>query len=220
MSRMVLATAALLLLGLALGRPASEETSADPLAQRITYQESGHKFAITIENLARRYGIPMGVDLETATTDKAVSVNIVSGTVADALKAIVAQEPGYQWSEVDRVVNVEPRQNTNSVLDVRISEFKVRHAGADAVQRALVLRPEVQKWLGDNHLVERTVFSGDILIGKDKPRFPEISLSLRGATLRTILNRIARSRGFDGWGVARWGDHGEYLSLGLSSTTI
>ena len=219
--RVFLATAGLVLMGRPFSGPALKgETKADLLAQRITYQESGHKFEITLGNLARQCQIPMGIDMETATTDKAVSIDIANGTVADALNAILAQEPAYKWSEVDGVINVEPRQNPNSILDVRISEFRVRHADEGAVHRALVSLPEIQKWLSDNHLVERTVLSVDIMFGKDKPRFPEISLSMRGATLRTILNRIVRLRGFDGWNVARWGDRGEYLSLGFSSTTL
>jgi hypothetical protein len=209
-----------LLLGCTINSEGSGEAKAgkvDPLAQEvINYQDSGYDLAITVGHLADKYGLRTGIDTEIPLPqDQRISVDVPKGTVADVLDRILAQEPDYKWAAVDGVVNIEPRQNGNSILDLRIREFRVSNTNAMGLHEAIVSCPEVKKWLSDNHLVDRTTISIIAAVGKGFS-FPELSLSLRGASLRAILKRIVRSPGFHSWGVGRWGENSEYIYIGVN----
>ena len=113
-------------------------------------------------------------------------------------------------------MNIEPRKNGNRILDVKIEKFHVSHADALSVREAIISCPEVKKWLSDNHLVEQTVISTDILASEKDHGLPKLSLSLRDASLRVIMNRIIHSPGFRNWIVSRWGQNNEYMSIWIS----
>lgn len=212
------AACVVLLVGCAMNCEGSGEAKAgkvDPLAQQvINYQDSGHDFATTVTRLADKYGLRIGIDTEIPPQNHLISVEVPKGTVADVLDRILEQEPRYKWAVVGSVVNIEPRQNGNSILDVRVRAFRVSHTDALGLREAIVSCPEVKKWLSDNHLVEQTPTAIIMAVGKGHS-LPKLSLSLRGASLRVILNSIVRSEGFRSWGVGRWGENSEYVSIGV-----
>ncbi len=209
---------AFLFLGCAMNCEGSGKGKADkvdPLAQKvINYQDFGHDLATTVTRLAEKYGLRVGIDTEIPPQNHLISVEVPKGTVADVLDRIIAQEPRYKWVVVGSVVNIEPRQNGNSILDVRVRAFRASHADALGLREAIVSCPEVKKWLSDNHLVERTMIGIVMPVGKGYSA-PKLSLSLPEASLRVILNRIVRSRGFHNWSVGRWGENSEYVSVGI-----
>jgi hypothetical protein len=164
----------------------------------------------------QRYTVSWGMDLEASLKSGLISVHISRGTVADVLNAIMAQESNYKWVEINGVVNVIPKQNMNSILDVKIALFHVRDANGFDIHRVIVSLPEVKRWLGQNHLAERTPTVVDVLVGRNGAALSKISLELQRVTLRQILNKIVRSPGFRSWTVGRWGAKNQYLSIGVS----
>jgi hypothetical protein len=186
----------------------------NPAAQPVSsYEDNGYEFSIALDHLAQKYKMPIGMDLETPIERQSVSVRIPQGTVGDVLNAIIAQEPGYKWAEVNGVINVMPEVNPNSILDLQIAHFHVRNADSFGIHTAIVSLPEVKRWLRQNHLTERTAFAIDILVGKDGYSPPRVSLNLRNVTLGDIMNKIVRLPGFHSWSVGRWGEENRYFGI-------
>lgn len=216
-NRVAIVCSLLLLICIAIAYASQSEKSAtrDSLSQRVSnYKDTGHDFSITLGHLSQKYRIPMGIDLERPPTRQFISVRVSHGTVADVLNAIVEGEPGYRWTAINGVVNVVPQQSTNSILDLQIAHFHVRHADPLDLHTAILALPEIKRWLEQNHLKERGVFGPNILVGKNgMTSLPHVSLDLRDVTLRAIMNRIATSPGLGGWIVSRWGEKNQYLNL-------
>jgi hypothetical protein len=199
---------------LASGRqtPVKHDPLIDPV---MNYEESGHDFSATLWNVAQKYHLPIGLDLEAPLKPKLIFVHVSGGLVADVLNAVVAQEPNYKWVEVDGVVNVMPRQNPASMLDLQISNFRVTNATLFDVHAAIVSLPEVRAWLDRNRLEENSPMAMDVLIGKGF-QWPRISVNLHNASMREILNKIVSLSGFSSWTVGRWGQQDQYFIISVS----
>ena len=93
-----------------------------PLSQQVNnYEDSEHDFETTVNDLRQKYRLRVGLDLETQPDRRPLSVKVLGGNVADVLNAIVAQEPGFTWAEINGVVNIGPRRQRNSLLNVRVA---------------------------------------------------------------------------------------------------
>jgi hypothetical protein len=195
-----------------------EKGKPDPLTQPVVnYRDAGRDFSVMVDRLMQKYGIPMGMDLEIPSKHNLISVHISRGTVADVLDAILAQEPRYEWTETNGVVNIGPRHIANSILDVQIAHLDLRNADAYAIHAGLVSLPEVREWLEKNHLVERTVFSTDVVpAANGAASLAHVSLNASGMTVRQILNRIVASPGFSSWVIGRSGQKGQNFTVGVS----
>jgi hypothetical protein len=153
------------------------------------------------------------LDLETRPDRRPLSVKVLGGNVADVLNAITAQEPGFTWAEINGVVNIGPRRQRNSLLDLRVAQFHITNASFDQIHRAIHSLPEVKTWLQDNHLTESALFVVIGGISPGQPFKPLVSLDLQGITLREILNRIVQSRGYSTWIVAREGEKNQNIII-------
>jgi hypothetical protein len=187
----------------------------DPLAQAVrNYQIGGPDFALLIGQVLRGYGVPFGIELNREVKQRAISVKVSEGTVADVIGAVVAQAPGYRWAEVNGVVDVIPQDVSDSVLELRIARFSVKNAAAEDIRPAVVSLPEVKAWLAQNHVVERSF--GTPLFPAQRAGLPRISLDLSNVTLREILNRVVKEANFHEWLVARYGDRNQYLEISIT----
>jgi hypothetical protein len=143
-----------------------------------------------------------------------MSVHISKGTVADIFSAIVDDAPSYKWSEQDGVVNVLPRESMNSVLDLHISRFTVKNATSIKVREAIDTLPEVEAWLKQNGVVDRSPIDIDVFARtRGKPALPRVSLRLHNLTLRELLNGVVRKTPLSGWTVSRYGESAQYLYI-------
>jgi len=193
-----------------------KSSAIDPAAKPVSnYEDVGYQFSIALDHLAQKYTTPIGLDLEIPVERESVSVRVPRGTVADILNAIIAQEPGYKWAQVNGVLIVMPEVNPNSIVGLQIAHFHVRNADLFGIHTAIVSLPEVKKWLEQNHLTERTAFAFDMLVGKDGYNPPRVSLNLRNVTLRDIMNEIVRRPGFHSWSVGRWGEKNQYFGIAV-----
>jgi hypothetical protein len=205
------------LLGISLGEEVASPPQ-DPLHQEITnYKTDESGVFVEMQKLSRRYRVPLGIEADSRWPDaKHVSVTISRGTVADIFNALVQHVPDYKWVESSGVVNVMPRQGSGGVLDVTIARFRANKATPDAIVAAIGSSPEVKAWVSQNRIVERDFFTPSILVGKGgKTDQPRVSLSVKNATLRDILNTIVKKPGFHVWLVGRYGEHSQYLSISV-----
>ena len=189
-----------------------------PLNQKVSnYEESGHDLEATVNEVREKFRVPVGMDLEALSDRRPIAVNVPRGNVADVLNAIMAQQHGFKWAEVNGVVNIGPQHNANSILELRIAHFRINQARYDQIHDAIVSLPEVKTWLEDNHL---TVDGSTVVIGgvsPGQPFKPLVSLDLQETTLREILNRIIKCPGYDEWTISRGEDGGgkQYIIIGV-----
>ncbi|MGB8476684.1 MAG: hypothetical protein WCE61_21595 [Candidatus Acidiferrum sp.] len=194
----------------------AKSASPDPLTQQVNnYIDTGDDFRIMVAHLTQKYGIPAGMDLENPSKRDFISVHISHGTVAEVLNAIVAQKPGYKWTEMDSVVNIMPQSQRDSILDVRIADFHIANANFFEIHAAIVSLPEVKRWLEQNHFTEATSFAGIVPVGPNGLGLARVSLDLHDVTLREILNKTIKSPGFSSWIIGRWGEKNQYLSISV-----
>jgi len=189
-----------------------------PLNQNVSnYEESGHDLEATVNELREKFRVPVGMDLETLSDRRPIAINVPRGNVADVLNAIVAQQHGFKWAEVNGVVNIGPQHNPNSILELRIAHFRINQAGYDQIHHAIVSLPEVKTWLEDNHLTEdgSTVVIGGV--GPGHPLKPLVTLDLQEITLREILNRIIKCPSYVEWTISRGEDGGgkQFIIIGV-----
>jgi hypothetical protein len=185
------------------------------LGQQVSnYEDSGHDFETTVNDLRQQYRLRVGLDLETQPDRRPLSIRVLRGNVADVLNTIVAQEPGFTWAEINGVVNIGPRRQRNSLLNVRIAQFHLANASYEQIPRAIDSLPELKNWLQDNHLTKGpAVFAVIGAVGPGQPFKPLVSLDLHDVTLRETLNRIAQSYGYSSWIVSRYGEKNQYIMI-------
>jgi hypothetical protein len=193
-------------------RRCENSSGRDPLCQRVeTYEGSAPNFALITGSVLQRYGIPSGLELNKGFEYRAISVRVVHGTVANVLDAIIAQAPDYKWLDTDGVVNVIPKRDAKSILNLRLAHFRAQNADVAELSQMIASLPEVREWLVENRVTERSVHG---LLGPVAPPV-EVSLDLRNLTLRELLNSIVKQPGVSGWSFSRYGDHGQYLQISI-----
>lgn len=125
-------------------------------------------------------------------------------TVKSLLDEIVKFDKRYRWQETDGVINVFP-QNDYPILDARVAEFKVEKATPKQLREKLVGTTEFQNYLKAKNLADR--IPGDesrrgwmyITVAGALAERHKVSLDLKNATVREILNAIVRQRGYSIW---------------------
>jgi hypothetical protein len=184
--------------------PGPKYLPAGPWNQQVgDYEDSGHDFETTINDLTQKFRVPVGMDLETLSDRHAISVRVPQGKVADILNVIVAQQRGFKWEVSNGVVNIGPQPNTHGLVDLQIAHFHISRAGFDQVHAAILSLPEVKRWFEENHVTHNaaTVVIGGVSPGQ--PFKPLVSLDLQNIALREVLNGIIKCPGYRVWSVAR-----------------
>ncbi len=216
----LLAMAAVALVALA-GVPLGEAATSppqDPLRREITnYKTDESDISLALQEASYKYSVPLGIEADVQGLGaRRTSVSISQGTVADVFRALVQQAPNYMWIESSGVMNVMPRHNPRSVLDITVSRFRVKNATPNAVHVAIVSLPEVKAWMNENQVAVRDFATTSILTGRDgRTDQPQVSLSVKNMTLRDILNTIVKRRGWHVWVVGRYDDHNQRLSISV-----
>ena len=185
----------------------------------IHYEDSTADVLQAIQNAARRLEIPIGTELKGLLRAQGVSIKVSDGTAADVLNAIMEHAPDYKWIEENSVIDIMPKENGDSVLNLNIGHFKVHDATPSHIHEVVVSLPEVKAWMSRNQVVERSLIAGSILIGSNgKTDEPRLSLERRNATLREIMNSLivkTKKAGPGNWFFSRYGDSSEYLNIGI-----
>lgn len=188
------------------------------------FRVTGSGISAQVEQLARRFKVPMGLELLRAPSDgtssaRPISVNVENVTVRDVLDAIVAADPGYEWRQSDfGTIAVFPVSHTPSLGDVVVGRYSVQNANRDQAIEELMRAPEVVRWVASAG-VERRGFGGSLTSeGAKRPGSTTslFSISLSHASVRTVLNAILIASDSRYWMLYRHGSHQEFVSLTLS----
>ncbi len=138
-----------------------------------------------ISRLAVLSDVPFGIEVTRGHLEKKFTINIDSGTVRDALTALVALDPSYQWKELDGCVDVYPKVEPDSPFDVVIKEFTASDITGYGIVTKLLKVPEVSSYFSARNLTGFAAFAGSV--GSLAPR---IFVSVHDQTLRSVLNNI------------------------------
>src|SRR5882672_2159044 len=74
------------------------------------YEDSAGNFFLALSNAARKFGIPIGFELNEQPPSQTVSIEMSDGTVADLFSTIIQHAPDYKWIETNSVVNIMPKK--------------------------------------------------------------------------------------------------------------
>jgi hypothetical protein len=187
----------------------------DPTRKVGDYNDDDTDVLQLLGRAAERLKTPVGIEVNGPIPRQAASIRVSNGTVGDIFSSIVQHAPAYKWVEADGVVNVMPRENLDSVLDVSVSHFAIRNATPEDIRTAITALPEVQAWLTQNHVTEHSFLPPIISLPyKQKSGGPRVSIHGSGASLRQIMNRIvSKSSGLHAWSFVRYGTANEYLNI-------
>lgn len=129
-------------------------------------------------------------------------------TMKDLLETIARIEPRYTWAADGGVVNVMPGEPL-PLLDARIGEFRAENLNVKEMLAALEKTPDFKAGLAAHHLTEPKppkdggfIISG--FVGKPVEPWKRFSVSMRGATVREVLNEIVRQDGCAVWSYQEW----------------
>jgi hypothetical protein len=173
---------------------------------------------LALSKLTGCYGAPIG--FEFALTDKEpfngnIEVEMQSGTLGEALDAIVKQDARYEWRVVDGVINVFPKSDRDgvlaSILEARVKQFFIKKgASLYQIRTDIVALPEIKSKLEQAKVMPSIegFFGGDF-----RPAGRDFSLNASNMQLREIMNQIIRESGVKYWVVNRYGDNNKSLIL-------
>ncbi len=182
--------------------------------------------------VARAAAVPLGVEVLPARTgaDPRIrsrpapptgAVTVLTGlSVGAAFDALVKAAPDYEWSEApDGVINLYARSLQSPVLTRVIPEFRVDGAGVVEVMTSI-------HRLFDPEFTVRNSFSSTIAANADEAAQSEqkrredqakpITIILRNASVREILNAVAVAHGTITWEVSYARAPAEYSNCKLA----
>lgn len=166
--------------------------------------------------LTTDYRIPIGIELgdPKLTPSREIDLDLPETTLKDFLDAVIAKDPKYAWKLEGGIVHVRPVTERDALLttllDTKISHFSFTgRISRYHIDNEIMNLPEIRSQLviagvdplifinsGNMHKFEKEIF------------FAESNL-----TLRQLLDRIILKTESKRWVLARWGEHGEYITL-------
>lgn len=165
-----------------------------------------------LEKLSNNFQIPIGAILAPIDKDAAnnsITVSKMNTTASEILDEIVRQSPGYEWAEIDGVINFfhtnNPDKFIEDILKVKFDNFKVeRETPRFQVRKNLLGHLAIErkaKELG----VESLIFQygcgfQSCYIGGDS----SYSTALNNKTLKEILNHLILQSGMYFWKTYRY----------------
>lgn len=127
-------------------------------------------------------------------------------SVRQVLDTIVKADPGYKWSLQDDVINVLPSEGIPLLLSVRVAEFNSKDADnpswalSNLLQLTEVVEAERRLGLdrGPTH-IEMGMSSAAKEGGPALPKRAPLNVHMENASVRDVLNTIARVSGHGIW---------------------
>jgi hypothetical protein len=163
-----------------------------------------------LDEVAAKYQIQVG--LEYATKDKdlrPITLDLTARKVEAVLTQLTSQKADYKWSFTDGVYDVYPNSNPDSILDVKIREFKMKNLSSKDAANLVGQIPEIREWL-----VTRSVSRREFQVGPSTPSSKKlVTVSLNNVSLRTLLNTLIQQLGIVDWVVVRYGENQEYVGI-------
>ncbi len=168
----------------------------DKLAIQVQEFDNHSKPLIaTLLKIAADYHLPMGIErVVKEAVEQSIGIKMRRGTVADLLDSCVRSIPGYSWSARDGVVFIYGAEDVNqssNLFNLVIRSFDVQNETLDRANVSLRMQLIFAK--------ERTGAFAGSFPGSSAFEDKRITLSLKNATLRNVLNRLAALHGEVVW---------------------
>jgi hypothetical protein len=154
--------------------------------------------------------IPCGIEMivENLSYSQDPPIDLENPTTEEVLDAVVREKQSFQWSIEDGLVNVAPKNLSQSdPLMRRLAHFIVVNKYSD---EAIAIAARQAGFPPSN-----IVSSG--FAAPSRPICAKISLDLRGLTLRQVFNRIAAADGKITWSFVASDINGRVVQYGAHS---
>jgi hypothetical protein len=166
-----------------------------------------HSFSNAVHSLFWEKDVLSGFSItfeKTAEEEIVLQTTSYSVEISDLLNEIVKFNNRYEWRDFDGVYNVFPK-NDYEILNTRISNFKSENLSLAKLKEQIINIPEFQIYLKENNLIDKILDTENKygflccgFLGKESS-MNNVSINLKNATIREILNEIVRTRGVGGW---------------------
>ncbi len=176
--------------------PRRQDTKTTLDSRELRTEESS--FLEGLHSVAQRYEIPMGIEwIREPGAETTLNLELRNVTIAQVLDQLVRTRPGYEWHlEANGIVHVFPRHLRNdprNYLNLSLESFTVHQKQLPLASLQLHLR--VQELLNPKGGAQG--LGGHVPIGAGEEK--ELSLSLRDASVRTVLDNIVLAHGNAIW---------------------
>lgn len=162
---------------------------------------------------ASELSVPMGFEGIAEDPERDATVSVRNTNVAGLLDALIRADPRYMWSLADnRIVDIYPRNPNQRFLDATVARFTIENKTRAAALDELIQTATFQHLLTNLRARIHTPVSGPPNL---RDLGPKINIDLKDASLRTILNTLVLNSGGSAWSAVRYGNHLQYLSLGI-----
>jgi len=121
------------------------------------YNDEGADVFQLLSRAADKLQTPLGVEINGHLPSQPASIHISNGTLGDIFSAILQNAPDYKWVDADGVIDVLPRENADSVLDLNISHFEIRNAPPEDNYRSAIIPLVTPSILENMHTKGRLV---------------------------------------------------------------
>jgi hypothetical protein len=176
---------------------------------------------LLLSELSAQKRVPIGLEIspyDDLSQSKTIRLEIKHGTLADALKSIVEQNPVYTWKLKDNVVNVLPIEANRDpllrdVLEVKLEKFTIPQGTSRfTLRKTLSTTPEIRALLTQHDVVPeiQTFMSRDFL-----PLGRQYRLQAFHVTVAALLNQVIRESQTKYWIMLRNGDRKQNFVLNL-----
>lgn len=199
--------------------PASGQTPANLLEQRITLHLNNRTFLFALSTLSVNQRVPIGFEVGLGHQSQYhLNIDVENATLQDVLNKIIQQEPGYVWQVRDGVINIVPTQSRDEFIE-RLLNTPVRQftppkiPGKFQIRDAIVELPEVVNLLKVSGITaSRYAYSYHYpsLYTNDK-----VDLSISGTDVRGVLNKVIKDSEHKMWMVSRSGKNLSSLDIGF-----
>lgn len=156
-----------------------------------------------LEFLATEFNFPAGIEIESsnniADKDKKISISVFQKPLEFALDQIVMANPRYRWELNDGVVNLLPKEPSNSLVETKIANFEAINMKRIEVKKAIGEIPELSEKLKSLGLEFTTISVWPI---KDERDTLVLTVNSKNTTLKLLLNEIAKKTGY--WSASRF----------------
>jgi len=167
---------------------------------------------LALQRVAREFDLAVGFEsLPDSEAQPNINVNIEDGTLRDVLNSIIANDKRYFWTPFGQTIDVSPLAS-DSLIKTIIPHYEIQRLNRRKAVDVLVNAPEIQSELQRRH-IRRREFSN---FYDSTNSLKTVSLDLKQATVREILNAIAEASHSRFWTFHIYGKQNEYFSVRVS----
>lgn len=181
------------------------------LEQRISLHLKQATFLYALSTLCTDARIPIGIELGFAHKNEYhLDIDANNATLREILNRIIQQQPDYKWELRDGVINITPSTSRDELvekfLNTSVRRFNPpKVLGKFLIRDAIVELPEVADLLKANGInASHYGYPYQFPSGYTNDK---VDLSISGADVRGVLNKVIRESEYKMWMVSRSGNN-------------